>query len=159
MNYLTISGSYYKMSIDESEEINMLTMAMPSICSGELEGIWQIVGWILWVFKIVIPIIIIVFGMIDLGKAVVASKDDEIKKSIKSLAMRAIAGILIFFIPNLVAAIFTMVDAFNEVKGEYDKCAVCIKSPSKCGGSGKTPEENCAETGGTWNSRTNTCSY
>ena len=73
----------------------MLIMA-PSICTS-LSPIWQIIGWVLWVFKIVIPIVIIVFGMIDLGKAVVASKDDEIKKSVKSLVMRAIAGIIIFF--------------------------------------------------------------
>ena len=46
-------------------------------------NIWQLIGYVLLVFKIVIPILLIVFGMLDLGKAVVASKDDEIKKSIK----------------------------------------------------------------------------
>ena len=97
----------------------MLIMA-PSICTS-LSPIWQIIGWVLWVFKIVIPIVIIVFGMIDLGKAVVASKDDEIKKSVKSLVMRAIAGIIIFFIPTLVGAIFSLVGEFNDNREEYDK--------------------------------------
>ena len=78
----------------------MLIMAKPMICS-DLWEIWQIIGWVLWIFKIVIPVIIIVFGMIDLGKAVVASKDDEIKKSVKSLIMRAIAGIIMFFVPTI----------------------------------------------------------
>ena len=105
----------------------MLIMA-PSICS-DLAPIWQIIGWVLWVFKIVIPIVIIVFGMIDLGKAVVASKDDEIKKSIKSLVMRAIAGIVIFFIPTLVGAIFSLVGEFNDNRAEYDKCSACIRNP------------------------------
>ncbi len=102
----------------------------PSICS-DLSPIWQIIGWVLWVFKIAIPIIIIVFGMIDLGKAVVASKDDEIKKSIKSLVMRAIAGIVIFFIPTLVGVIFSLVGEFQSdaYKNEYNICKACITHP------------------------------
>ena len=112
----------------------MLIMA-PSICS-DLAPVWQIIGWVLWVFKIVIPIVIIVFGMIDLGKAVVASKDDEIKKSVKSLVMRAIAGIIIFFIPTLVGAIFGLVGQFRseEYEAEYNICKECITHPgdSEC---------------------------
>lgn len=103
----------------------------PSICSS-LAPIWQIIGWVLWVFKIAIPIVIIVFGMIDLGKAVVASKDDEIKKSVKSLVMRAIAGIVIFFIPTLIGAIFSLVGEFRDdtaYKKEYKICSECITHP------------------------------
>lgn len=109
----------------------MLLMEI-SVCT-TLAPIWQIIGWVLWVFKIVIPIVIIIFGMIDLGKAVVASKDDEIKKSIKSLAMRAIAGIVIFFIPTLVGAIFGLVGEFqsDEMQAEYGKCKACIVNPGK----------------------------
>ena len=103
---------------------------LPSACTS-LAGIWQIVGWVLFVFKIVVPILIIIFGMFDLGKAVVADKDDEIKKSVKSLAMRAIAGLVIFFIPTLVGVVFNFV---GSVKGEgydeeYAKCKSCIVSP------------------------------
>lgn len=115
----------------------MLIMEVPpSICTS-LAPIWQIIGWVLWVFKIAIPIIIIVFGMIDLGKAVVASKDDEIKKSVKSLVMRAIAGIVIFFIPTLIGAIFSLVAEFSsdEYKEEYNVCKACITDPgdTECG--------------------------
>lgn len=120
------------MNIDlEREGMCMLIMEAPSFCS-TLAPVWQIIGWVLWVFKIVIPIVIIVFGMIDLGKAVVASKDDEIKKSVKSLVMRAIAGIIIFFIPTIVGAIFSLVGEFRddeEYKAEYDICSECITHP------------------------------
>lgn len=127
----------------------MLIMA-PSVCS-DLWQVWQIIGWVLMVFKIVIPIIIIIFGMIDLGKAVVASKDDEIKKSIKSLAMRAVAGIVIFFIPTLVATIFKLVDSFQEVKGEYDVCASCVSKPGGCKEQAST---HCTAINGTWSDET-----
>lgn len=108
----------------------MLIMAAPQVCSG-LKDVWQIVGYVLMVFKIVIPILIIIFGMIDLGKAVVASKDDEIKKAVKSLAMRAVAGVFIFFIPNLVGLIFGMVNSFDKT-GEYSICETCIVYPGEC---------------------------
>lgn len=134
----------------------MLIMETPSFCT-DLAPIWQIIGWVLWVFKIAVPIIIIVFGMIDLGKAVVASKDDEIKKSIKSLVMRAIAGVVIFFIPTLVGLIFRLVDGFAdaEVQGEYQVCSECITSPGSCE-SAAAARCNSIE-GRTWNSGTSTC--
>ena len=94
-------------------------------------NIWQIVGIILLVFKIVIPILLIVWGMLDLGKAVVAAKDDEIKKATKSLAFRAIAGILIFFIPTLVSVIIGMISNFSSsgAMDDYNICRACISSP------------------------------
>ena len=131
----------------------MLLMA-PSVCS-ELAPVWQILGWVLWVFKIAIPIIIIIFGMIDLGKAVVASKDDEIKKAVKSLVMRAISGIVIFFIPTLVGAIFSLVGEFksNEYSLEYKKCKACITSPG-----GNTCEKAvCTANDKKWNDSTGVC--
>ena len=117
----------------ESEEIYMFIMAKPAVCS-DLWQIWQIIGWVLLIFKIVIPIVIIIFGMIDLGKAVVASKDDEIKKSVKSLVMRAIAGVIIFFIPTIIGVIFKLVDDFAdpEVQGQYEVCSTCITDPGDC---------------------------
>ena len=79
-----------------------------------------------------IPIVLILMGTIDLGKAVVASKSDEIKNAAKSLMFRAIAGVFIFFIPTLVGFIFTLVDDWGDYKGEYEICATCISSPGKC---------------------------
>lgn len=98
-------------------------------CKNTLE-VWQLIGRVLFVFKIVIPILLIVFGMIDLGKAVVGAKDDEIKKALKQLAMRAIAAVVVFLIPTIVSFIFTIVDSFSEVKSDYNICSACISSPS-----------------------------
>lgn len=129
----------------------MFIAAKAHVCT-DLYQVWQILGWILTVFKIVIPVIIIIFGVIDLGKAVVASKDDEIKKSVKTLAIRAIAGIIIFFIPTLVGLIFNIVGSFNELKDEYAVCSYCINHPGKCqtqagtrctGGAGNLGDSGC----------------
>lgn len=97
-------------------------------CAGTA-SIWQLVGNILTIFKIVIPILVLIFGMIDLGKAVIASKDDEIKKAAKGLLIRVVAGLVIFFIPTLVGFIFTIVGSFNDLKADYEICSTCITSP------------------------------
>ena len=108
----------------------MYLLAAGSFCSGT-KPIWVLVGRILGIFKIVIPLLVIIFGMIDLGKAVVASKDDEIKKAAKSLLFRALAGILIFFIPTIVGFCFTLADGFNS-DGDYSVCEQCITNPNGC---------------------------
>ena len=56
-------------------------------------SIWQLVGVVLLIFKIVIPIILIILGMIDLGKAVISSDEKAIQKSAKTLAFRIIAAV------------------------------------------------------------------
>lgn len=97
-------------------------------------NIWQIVGYVLLVFKIVIPILLIIWGMLDLGKAVVASKDDEIKKATKGLAMRAVAAVIIFLIPTLISYIMGLIGGFGEVNEDFNVCKKCITSPiNNCG--------------------------
>ncbi|HIR74025.1 TPA: hypothetical protein IAB95_00820 [Candidatus Ventrenecus avicola] len=106
-------------------------------------NIWQVVGYVLLVFKIVIPILLIVFGMLDLGKAVIASKDDEIKKATKSLAMRAIAGVVIFFLPTIVGLVLGLISNFSSsgAADDYAICRQCITSPNDDGGCGMYAEE------------------
>ena len=59
--------------------------------------------------QIGIPIILIILGMLDLGKAVMASKEDEIKSAQKLLIKRAIYAVAIFFVVLLVQLVFGLV--------------------------------------------------
>lgn len=106
----------------------MLLGAITDFCS-ETAAIWQFVGYVLFVFKIAIPLLLIIFGMLDLGKAVVSSDDKEIKAATTKLAKRAVAGVVIFFIPTLVGFIFSIVNGFSDVKNTYDVCKNCVVSP------------------------------
>ncbi len=99
---------------------------------GETGAIWRLVGNILLVVKIVIPILVIVFGMVDIGKSVVASKPEEISKSFKSFLIRLGAAIVIFFIPNLVGFGIGLANGFNQVEDDYKKCQTCIVKPGEC---------------------------
>ena len=69
--------------------------------------------------------------MIDLGKAVVSSDEKAIQKSAKTLLIRVLAGILIFFVPTIVGLIFGLVTNFNnEVRTKWEICKSCVVSPT-----------------------------
>ena len=70
--------------------------------------------------------------MFDLGKAVVASKDDEIKTQTKRLMLRAVAGVVIFFIPSIVMWIFMAVGDYKANESQMEICKDCILTPGKC---------------------------
>lgn len=104
-----------------------------TFCTGAVLGTFTTIGWVFFFLKIIIPIILIVFGSIDLGKAVVSSKDDEIKKSAKTLVIRVIAGIIIFFIPTVLNFIVETIgkeDTFSEDSGSFAKCTHCLLEPT-----------------------------
>ncbi len=111
--------------------MNLFLTGAIDFCKGTA-NIWQIVGYVLLVFKIIIPILLIVFGMLDLGKAVTASKPDEIKKSVTGLAYRAVAGVVIFLIPTIVGLIMGFVSDFSTsgAKDDFEICRSCITRPN-----------------------------
>lgn len=100
----------------------------------QMQDVVQIIGCILLVFKIAIPLLIIALGIFDFGKAVVAEKEDEIKKQTKRLLYRVVAGIVIFFIPTLVTWIFKAFVPDYETDAEsFKTCEDCFLHPnSKC---------------------------
>ena len=61
-----------------------------------------IVSTIILIIKIAVPILLIIFGMLDLGKAVVASKEEEIKKGQQLFIKRAISAVIVFFVIQVV---------------------------------------------------------
>ncbi len=65
--------------------------------------------------QIGIPIILIVLGMLDLGKAVMASKEDEIKSAQKLLIKRAIYAVAIFFVVFVVQVVFGLIDNSGDL--------------------------------------------
>ena len=76
---------------------------------------------IIMLIKIAVPIVLVVFGMIDLGKGVVASKEDEIKKGQNSFIKRLIAGAVVFFMVAITQLVIGIID--KESEGEFWSCA------------------------------------
>ena len=93
------------------------------------QSLWGLLGIAITAIKVVIPIILIVMGMLDMGKAVTSGKDDEIKKQLKVFLFRAVAAILVFFVPTIVGMIMQSVNSATNANSD-DICGYkeCIKS-------------------------------
>ena len=72
------------------------------------QSIREIFNEIMLYPRIGVPILIILLGIIDFAKAVMASKEDEMKASQNKFVKRLIIGIAIFFIPTLVNLIMDL---------------------------------------------------
>ena len=83
------------------------------------------------IIQIGIPIILILMGSIDLGKAVLSSDDKEIKGAVGKLVKRAVAAIAVFFVATLVHLIMDTI-ATQDGAGYW---ALCWDGNSASGGS------------------------
>ena len=99
-------------------------------CSANLKPVLAIVGWVVFGLQMAIPIALIVLGMIDMGKAVIASKEDEIKKAKKAFGQRFLYAVAVFLVVWAVRTIMSFVpslfgdDALNTT--EWNDCWACI---------------------------------
>jgi len=94
-------------------------------CNTDLKDIMDFVQGIINLIRIVIPIILIVMGMLDLGKAVMAGKEDDIKKAQGMLMKRVIAGVAVFFVGLLVGVIMDLVG-----NNAWKNCNITYADPS-----------------------------
>lgn len=77
-------------------------------CEGLLPVVQFIKKGIFPIIQIGIPILLIVMGSIDLGKAVMSSDDKEIKGATSKLIKRAIAAVAVFFVVTIVSLLMGM---------------------------------------------------
>ena len=68
------------------------------IGTGVPEQIAKIVHYIYLGIQVAIPALLILFGMIELGKAVTAQKEDEIKKAQSSFVKKLILAVIVFLV-------------------------------------------------------------
>ena len=110
---------------------------MYNFCNDYMMPIAKLIKIVIDFIKFGIPVVLVIFGMIDLGKAVMAGKEDEMKKAQGTLIKRVIYAVAIFlvvFIVQLVMQIVSDAGAGTE-PGWYD----CIFTKSEEGA--KEPEE------------------
>ena len=99
------------------------------ICTNaSFDPIWKLIGYLVNAIMIGVPIILIVLGMIDLGKAVIASKEDEVKKATKAFGKRFLYAVGVFAVVWLVTFVFDMVsglgieDVNKDTTGGWNAC-------------------------------------
>jgi len=99
-----------------------------SICEMKsLDPVWEVVGFILKALWIGIPLLMIILGTIDLGKAVIASKEDEVKKAWKAFGRRLLYTVAVFLVVWAVGAVLSLAaniggDAVNYNEANWKAC-------------------------------------
>ena len=69
-----------------------------------------------------VPILLVFFGMLDLGKAVMAQKEDEIKKGQQMFVKRLITAVIVFLVFFIVQLVIGLVSSDASVTS----CAQCF---------------------------------
>ena len=79
------------------------------VCGGLLPIVKVIRKGFFFIIQLGIPIVLIVFGTIDLGRAVISSEDKQVKEAQSRLIKRFIYAILVFFVTTLVSVVMNII--------------------------------------------------
>lgn len=85
----------------------------------------NLVSMLINIVKVAVPVVLIVIGLFDFLKAVMAQKEDEMKKAQMTFVKRLISGVLVFFVVAIVQFVFGVLsDASGE--NSYMECISCF---------------------------------
>ena len=111
-----------------AEDYNNYSKELLSCGGGMVTGIPSIipnvVSTIYTIIQVAIPVVLVIFGLLDLVKGIIASKEDEIKKGQSIFIKRLITAALIFFVFAMVKFVISLV-ADDNTQGILD-CAECF---------------------------------
>ena len=80
--------------------------------------LFNLVSTIIQMIKIVVPILLIIWGMLDFAKSVVAKKEEDIKKYQKAFVSRLISALIVFLIVVIVQFAVNLVSSVEEQSNE-----------------------------------------
>lgn len=115
---------------------------------------FKIFGYLLTLVKVLIPLMLIIFGSIDFSKASLAGDEKEIQAAVRMLIIRSSAGVIIFFVPTLINFAVSLIWSWTDVKTEFENCHNCLFEPSECD---KLRESVCKDLKCKWNKDKSNC--
>lgn len=84
-------------------------------------------AYILDIFKLLIPAVIVITGVISLSKAVLSDDDGAVRKSLESLVTKLILGGVIVFVPLIITTVLKHTTLYSE-----NNCVQCALDVSVC---------------------------
>lgn len=111
-----------------ADDLEIQSVDICASSSGTLK-VFQVIGYILYIIKILVPVIIIVLGTIEFGKASISKDEKSIMVAANNLLNKFIIGVLIFMIPTLLDALLSLVPDTSDATKDYEKCTTCLLSP------------------------------
>ncbi|MBR3210913.1 MAG: hypothetical protein IKF71_03125 [Bacilli bacterium] len=100
------------------------------VCGGLLPLVRVIRKGVFPIFQMGIPIILILLGTIDLGKAVISSDEKEVKAAQSRLIKRFVYAALVFFVVTFVTVLMNIVSQ-GQVDANTDSWKNCWVAAGK----------------------------
>lgn len=108
------------------EIINILASEFSGWCNEDgVRNAFHLIKSVLEVLRIVVPIGLIVMTTFDIIKKVI--NPDE-KDGQKKIMTRAIAAVIVFFIPTMISIVFRLIDIGKGTDGSYDSANSSLSS-------------------------------
>jgi len=87
----------------------------------------NLVSYAVTAIKIIIPVVLVVLGMLDMGKAVIGNDEKAMKENQNKLIKRCVYAVLIFLIVAIVQAVFGVLDqASTDGTSGATSCINCF---------------------------------
>lgn len=113
-------------------------MILDDVCGLIDNNLAELIHTAIILLKIGIPVLLIIFGMIDFGKGVISGKEDEIKSGQHMFIKRVISAILVFFVVTIVQTVIELADDKNsDNESDTWNCANLIMNGKTSTGSNK----------------------
>ena len=109
------------------DNIAILAVSMSEACNDIPAGVFNVVSLIIRGIQIVVPILLIIWGMIDFAKAVVGGDEDKIKAGQKTFLKRLIAAVIVFLVVTITQLVVSLVAQIGATGTEgadniWDNC-------------------------------------
>jgi hypothetical protein len=86
------------------------------------------------VIQVLVPVLLVIFGIVDLTKAISSQKEDDITTGRKTLIKRIIIGFLVFLIIALTKLLLNFAVENTALRGSIIECVDCFISGNCQGG-------------------------
>lgn len=130
--------------------LTMIFLYVPSVLATNINGCGEtlpgvaidirlanVVHTIIFLIQIAVPIVLVIFGMLDLFKGLTAQKEDEIKKGQQMLVKRLISAALVFFVIAIVKLVISLVAESPDRGENIITCANCFLNGADSNGNCK----------------------
>lgn len=119
---------YYGVDNDTPEDLEIKPI---TFCEeNRVLKVFQILGYLVFGAKVVVPLILLILGTIDFAKAVISSSEKAPQEALKSFGLRIVAAIIVFLIPTFLEFLITLVNGASETfKEKNENCTNCLFNP------------------------------
>lgn len=94
------------------------------------DAVFNLVHYVILIIQIVVPILLIIWGMLDFAKGLTKGKDEDIKAGQKTFISRLIVAVVVFLIVtivNLMVGIVASVNPDNSPsESTMSNCVACF---------------------------------